>query len=836
MTCRTPYHGALAGLALLLVATCVVAEEPAHAADSRFAREIRPLIQKYCWDCHADGAAEGNRSFDTAESEAALIADRNLWWAVLKNVRADIMPPGDSPRPTAAEKQTLSNWIKRDVIGTDPADPDPGRVTLRRLNREEYRNTIRDLMGIDYDTSVEFPPDDTGHGFDNVGDVLSLSPLLMEKYLQAASEIVEQAVPRVGRELPVEVLGGERWRSADRSVNAGDLEFYSAATVSRGITLEHAGEYRLIVELNVSGGFEFDPGRCRLSCRADTVELWSQDFKWEEDQSQRIERQITLAAGERTIDFVLEPLTPREEKKHDPKLRVRRVRLEGPLDPDLWRATQGYDRFFTRPVPPPAEDEAARTAYARDVLSRFALRAFRRPVDPGTLDAAVAFCREIDHAPDRGFEDSIAQTMAAMLASPRFLFRWEGTAESTDGSRFPLLDDHALASRLSYFLWSTMPDQELFELAKRGELRSNLDGQLARMLADSRSDRLIKNFVGQWLQTRDVEGASIDPLSALGHREEYDELREKFFRSGRRSRDPQPDDPPELTQARERMRQLREVRDLWSEDLRRAMRQETEQFVTHVLRENRPLLDLIDCDYTFVNERLAKHYGIDGVTGDELRRVSLPADSPRGGVLTQGTFLVVTSNPSRTSPVKRGLFILDNILGTPAPPAPGQVPELEASRERIADHEPTLREALELHRREPLCASCHTRFDPLGLALENFNALGMWRDEEAGQAIDPTGQLITGEAFNSLAELKAILRTTRRLDFYRCVSERLLTYALGRGVQPEDEETLDQLVARLDDSGGQAAQLISGIVHSAAFQRQRPATDAEQSDVNASED
>ncbi|MCA9056544.1 MAG: DUF1592 domain-containing protein, partial [Planctomycetaceae bacterium] len=362
-------------------------------------------------------------------------------------------------------------------------------------------------------------------------------------------------------------------------------------------------------------------------------------------------------------------------------------------------------------------------------------------------------------------------------SSPSFLFRYEPDPNPAIDGATRLLNEYELATRLSYFLWSSMPDEELFAAAADGRLRDELDSQVRRMIADPKSRALVENFGGQWLTLRNLANF-----------------------------DPSPTQFPEF-----------------DEQLRAAMLQETYALFDHIMREDRSVFEFLTADYTFLNERLAKHYGIDGVTGDELRRVDLPDGSHRGGLLTQGTFLVVTSNPSRTSPVKRGLFILDNILGTPAPPAPGAVPELEQTQEQIADQEPTLREVLELHRREPLCKSCHERFDPLGLALENFNALAMWRETEAGRPIDPSGQLITGEAFSSLNQLKQILKQERRFDFYRCVSERLLTYALGRGLEPEDEETLDRLVAELDASGGQTSALIGGIVKSAAFQRMRPA-------------
>jgi hypothetical protein len=335
----------------------------------------------------------------------------------------------------------------------------------------------------------------------------------------------------------------------------------------------------------------------------------------------------------------------------------------------------------------------------------------------------------------------------------------------------PLIDEHSLASRLSYFLWSTMPDDELSELADRGELRANLSRQLERMLKDRRIEALAENFAGQWLRARDVEKFEVD--LRFGH------------------------------------------------DLADAMRRETEMYFEHIVREDRSVLELIDSNYTFVNELLAKHYGVDGVTGDTVRRVELPADSPRGGVLTQGTLLVVTSNPTRTSPVKRGLFILDNILGTPPPPPPASVPPLEAAAAGITDHTPTVRELQEQHRRDPLCHSCHARMDPLGLALENFDLLGAWRDTEHGQPIDASGVLMTGEEFGGIQELKNILKGQHRLDFYRCLTEKLLTYALGRGLEYYDEHTVDQIVEQTDREHGKFSALLTGIIQSAPFERQR---------------
>ena len=387
-------------------------------------------------------------------------------------------------------------------------------------------------------------------------------------------------------------------------------------------------------------------------------------------------------------------------------------------------------------------------------------------------------------APKAKFEDGIAHAATAILASPRFLFRAETQPEPDNPGKIVPLDEYALASRLSYFLWSSLPDAELLELAEKRELRANLKEQVDRMLADPKATRFVENFVGQWLQTRDVEGINIDPRRVLGIRD----LSESFKVFGARQR--------------------------------RAMRLETEMLFSHLLKENRSSLELFTADYTFLNESLAKFYGIPDVKGEIMQRVSLPPDSHRGGVLTHGSLLVVTSNPTRTSPVKRGLFVLDNFLGTPAPPAPPNVPTLEEAK-KGGKKNMTMRETMIIHREKALCASCHARMDPLGLALENFNAVGMYRAEENGQPIDTAGKLITGETFSTVGELSKILATSRREDFYRCITSKMLTFAIGRGTEYYDAPTIDRIVADLEKDGGKLRTVIHGIVNSAPFQKRR---------------
>ena len=402
------------------------------------------------------------------------------------------------------------------------------------------------------------------------------------------------------------------------------------------------------------------------------------------------------------------------------------------------------------------------------------------------------------------------------------------SAGATKTSAF--IDEYALATRLAYFLWSAMPDEELFRLAERGQLRKNLTAQTKRMLADAKSDALMQNFTGQWLQVRDVDGIDINARAVLardnGEEKELERLRKEIRKQQENRGTNRPaNSTPEQKAEQEREAAVRRkfFRATIELDgpLRRAMRQETELCFAHVVREDRSVLELLDSDYTFLNEKLAKHYGLTNVVGSEMRRVTLPADSARGGLLTQGAVLVVTSNPTRTSPVKRGLFLLDNILGAPPAPPPPDIPPLEDAEKTFKDREPTLKEILALHREKPLCHSCHNRMDPLGLALENFNAMGMQREKERGQTIEVAGKLITGETFSDVRALKKILATDRRQDFYRCLTEKMLTYALGRGLEYYDVETVDRIVAGLEGADGRFSALLQGIVESSPFQKRR---------------
>ena len=827
---------------VLALCICTVARADDFAIT--YDEKILPILEDHCFSCHGEGEDKGKVSFDTFGSTEELMKQTGLWDHALRNIRAGLMPPAKKKRPPAEDLAILEEWIKRGPLKLDPADPDPGRVTLRRLNRVEYRNTIRDLTGHDFRSDEEFPADDTGYGFDNIGDVLSTSPLLLEKYMQAAEIIVEKGLPLENRVTPQRNVPAGLFRGKGEG-RPGDGEYrlslYDPADLTAELKIETAGTYRVILNATARGSFSYDPGRATATWSVDGQKLLEQEMKWSPAQKMESAIEVRWDPGTYPLHLTLQPLVDKSQQPPDlgdgppsVNLHLNGITLIGPQEPEHRVHPPNYQRFFTRDSVP--SDPAERDRYAVEILDRFATRAFRRPVDDATVQKLAGFAKQTMEAPGGTFEKGIARAISAILASPRFLFRIEHTIPTDDPAAHPLLDEYSLASRLSYFLWSTTPDEELVRLAGQNELRKNLHAQVKRMLQDRRSDEFVKNFAGQWLQTRDVESVSIDARVVLardsGTERENNERFQRFRELNRQIDEAEKaGDSAKVAALREELGEIRKKfrgqrRVEFGGSLRTAMRREAEMFFRHLLREDRSVLELIETDSTFLNGELAAHYGIPGVEGGDMRMVKLPPDSPRGGIITMGSVLAVTSNPTRTSPVKRGLFILDNVLGTPPPPAPPDIPSLEASEKGADGRELTLREALAMHREKPLCSSCHDRMDPLGLALENFNAMGLWRDKERGQALaSPAGKLITGETFSDVRELKHLLVTSRRKDYYRCLTEKLLTYAIGRGPEPCDITTVDSIVEKLEQTGGKFSTVITGIIESAPFQkRQRPST------------
>lgn len=612
---RLVFHASLFLIAQSLIPPASAAEE----ATSSFSQSVVPFLRSYCVDCHGGDVPEGGVGLDNYQQSSRIQTDIEIWEKVLRMVTDRTMPPADMPQPTEAELKAAIAGIERELATYDcSAEPHPGRVTIRRLNRAEYNNTIRDLVGIDFHPADDFPSDDVGAGFDNIGDVLSMPPLLLEKYLAAAEEIAEKS---------------------------------------------------------------FAEGKSPL----------------------------------------------------------------GPITADT-----------------PEEGMAAFT----EKLRMFATRAFRRPVTEEELQrlrsiAMLAF--------EEGNTDSDCFTapMQAVLVSPHFLFRVELDPAADDADGIRELNDYELASRLSYFLWSSMPDQELFDLAAEGKLHDPqvLHAQVDRMLDDPKSRALVDNFAGQWLQLRDLSHLNPDPV---------------LFPN-------------------------------FDDELRVALRRETELLFESIIQEDRSVIDLLTAEETFMNERLARHYGISGVTGEQFQRVDLPEH--RRGILTQASILLLTSNPTRTSPVKRGKWILDNLLGEPPPPPPANVPELEETSQALG----SLRERLEEHRRNPNCAVCHHKMDALGFGLENFDAVGAWRDADGHHEINPAGTLPGGASFNGPTELVQILVDQYRDEFVRCLTKKMLTYALGRELTSADRCAVDRIEKQLAAESFRFRSLVNGIVTSDPF-------------------
>jgi hypothetical protein len=856
-TRRRPPCGTLAAVGLaagaLFLAPRANAQDNALAS---FTKNVEPVLDEYCYDCHGDGSKKGGVQLDGFASDDA-IRDHKLWLRVMKNVRAGIMPPAGEPRVPSEDEKTLMSWIKLQAFSLDPAHPDPGRVTLRRLNRVEYRNTIRDLTGVDYDTLKEFPADDTGQGFDNIGDVLTISPMLLERYLDTAQTIIGEAVPTQSRVVEVQTLPGRQFTAVKASPvlaaaypetavlkrpapapsgpEALELSYYTPAIVTTTFKAAHAGKYQLGVNLTAAETYvddQFDLNRCKLVFKADGETLISQEFVREGDKDFEFSFDRQWQAGDHVFSVEIQPVGPDQPQIRKLRIRLKTVTVRGPQAPEYWVQPAHYAEFFPRKVPwwPPSKRK-----YAADLLGNFASRAFRRPVDADTIQRLVDMAEETSKQPGGTFESGVAQAMVAVLASPRFVFREEEVEPLQPGQVNPYVDEYALASRLSYFFWSSMPDDELFSLARQGQLRAQLPAQIKRMMASPRFSEFVSNFTGQWLEARDIGDVQINPLAVYLREHpnpDAEHALDTFRRVSKVAEEKRtPEEKEDFKKARAAFFAVfRAPKPQLTDPLRDAMRRETEMDFAYVINEDRSLLELIESDYTFLNEDLAKHYGIPGVKGRAMRKVILPPGSPRGGILTQGTVLAVTSNPTRTSPVKRGVFILDAILGTRPPPPPPNIPALEdaASPEKLRTM--TLRENLALHASNKTCAACHSRMDPLGLALENFNAMGAWRDGELGRKIDTAGKLITGEKFSDIQELKHILATKRSRDFYYCITEKLMTYALGRTLDYYDTETVDRLVAQLEASGGRPSVLLQGIVNSAAFQQRRPTPQGEMAD------
>ena len=798
---------AVSALAALAPPAAAQAPEAESAETAAAPDEYRAVLDRYCVTCHSDRLNTANLSLESLDV-AHVAAGAETWEKVIRKLRAREMPPPRRPRPDDGTYVRFVDWIESELDRAAAANVNPGTETINRLNRTEYTNAIRDLLALEIDGRELLPADDQSYGFDNIADVLSLSPSLLERYMLAAGKIAQLAIgdssirPATAVYTTSPVLlqhdrmselhpFGTRGGFATRHYFPVDGEYDIRVTLERTHGNAIKGLQRrnqLEVRLDRERVAEFTVG-------ADGQrEAWNAVFNltpYERHADDDVRVRIPVQAGMREIAFsfvrtsaiaegVLEPVSGAETYHYagdrDAPMAVWIVEVEGPFDPEAPAAdadtTPSRQRIFTcRPA-----DAAAEPACAREILGTIARRAFRRPVSDSDVDALMAF---YDTGRARGsFDAGIEFALRAILVDPEFLFRVEHDPEDAAPGEPYRISDLELASRLSFFLWSSIPDDELLEVAARGELGNDgvLAAQVERMLANPKASALTENFAGQWLFLRNMRTVKPDPIAFP----EFDgNLREAFTR-------------------------------------------ETELWFESQIKDNRSVLEVLTSDYTFMNERLAKHYGVPGVRGNHFRRVTLPADSLRRGILGHGSVLTATSYANRTSPVKRGVWVLENLLGAPPPPPPADVPGLEDSESVVNPADPesrprSVRERMERHRTDPVCASCHVRMDPLGFALEGFDAIGGYRKLSVEET---SGTLPDGTELTGPESVRAMLLASEA-EFVGTVTEKLMTYALGRGVEYYDHPWIRRIVEQAEPSGYTWSSLIAGIVESPPFQMRK---------------
>ncbi len=748
----------------------------------------REVVSQYCVACH--GVASKTAGLDLETLIGADISDHpEAWEAVVRKLRGRQMPPVGLPRPDEATYNETVVAVADSLDRLAAANPLPGRAdTFRRLNRTEYGNAIRDLLALDVDVSALLPADEASHGFDNI-TVGDLPPMLLERYVSAAEKISRLAVGRIGR-----VPDAKEIRVPPDLTQEGHIAGLPVGTRGGAVvpyTFPADGEYNLTVRLARDRNEDVE-GLSRahqLELLVDRKRVSLFDVKPpprgidHRNVDSHLTARVKVSAGPHHVGvtFLKDPTTLLETQRQPyqahfnfyrhPRIQpaIFSVTIMGPYSPTGTSSTPSRERIF---VCEPADPTAAE-ACAQEIVRSLATRAFRRPVDDASMDGPMRFYRKArsEAADGQGFDAGIERALAAILVSPQFLFRIERDPPGLGPGAAYRVSDLELASRLSFFLWSSIPDDVLLEAANRGELSTadGLERQVRRMLADPKSQSLVDNFSAQWLHLRNLAG--IRPNMRLF-----------------------PD---------------------FDENLRRAFRKETELLLETVVREDRSILDLLRPDFTFVNERLAKHYGIPNVYGSRFRRIPLDASSTRGGILRHGSVLTVTSYATRTSPVIRGKWILENILGMPPPPPPADVPELS---EKTLSGDLSVRERLAEHRADPACSGCHNPMDPLGFALENYDAVGRWRTLDLGLPVDPSGELVDGTRVSGVADLEAALLQRPEM-FASTLAEKLLTFALGRGVEHYDAPAVREVVRNAQSNDFRFSSLILGITASTPFQK-----------------
>jgi hypothetical protein len=777
------------GVSLVLPFVFVALSFSASAGeDTSPAAAKNALVNQYCVGCHNQklktaGLWLEGRDLNKADKDA------DVWEKVLRKLEAKEMPPAGMPRPSAAAQKQFTDWLESELDRAAAANPNPGHPTIHRLNRNEYSNAIRDLLALDAKPGDRLPLDDTGYGFDNIGDVLSLSPVLLERYMSVARSVAALAVgdtdvkPVIDTFTPPREVRAKGRPGALTERISEELPFGSAGGMSFPYTFPVDAEYVFKIKMAApAAGF------------GETAAPVGQILEFRTPVKAGIRYVgLTFTESDAVPEILPNPgrggpgrgAPPPMSKSHlDLRLDSGRLKLfevsSGDAGPAFTEFSIGgpyniagpgdspsRQRIFVcKPASPKEED-----ACARKILSTLARRAFRRPISDTDVNSLLA----VYHAGHRegGFDGGVEMALRAALVSPDFLFRVERDPAGAAPGTVHRINDFELASRLSFFLWGSIPDDQLLNLAAQGKLKDQaiLEQQVARMIDDPKSKAFVSNFAGQWLYLRNL-GAER----------------------------PDPDAFPEF-----------------DDSLRRAFQQETELFFRSVLRDNRPITELLDAKYTFLNQRLAEFYKIPGVYGSQFRRVEL-TDSRRVGILGQGSLLMVTSYPNRTSIVQRGKWVLENLLDSPPPPKPPDIPDLDPHGK---NGKLSMRQAMEEHRANPTCAGCHARMDPIGLALENYDGIGAWRDKDNGAPIDASGKLPDGTVFEGAAGLARVLLDQHRQEFIETFTEKLMTYALGRGIESYDRPAMRSIMKEAAERNTTIPALIDAIVKSSQFQMRR---------------
>ena len=793
---------AIAAVLWVLVAAVSIAQAPPPASARRPGpvaappATYRPVLDRYCVTCHNDRLKTAGLSLSALDMND-VAANAAIWEKVVRKLDAGMMPPAGMPRPDAATVHNLVGSLTTVLDREGLAHPNPGRASLHRLNRTEFANAIRDLLAIDIDVTALLPADDSSAGFDNIADALGVSPVLLERYLAAAMKIAPIAVGTYADGAVESIYRAPADLNQLHHVDGLPFGTRGGLLIRHNVPVDGTYEIRTTLWRNNAGRVRGLESPHQLEVLVDgahvhgvtigTPEQFAISFddrlntKTTAEFDETLKVRVALKAGPREIGVTFVAKTAAQDPQKLRPLaspfdavdthgvpRLDAVMITGPFNPTGPGDTPSRRRVLTcRPATAAEEVPCART-----IVSALARKAYRRPITPADLDLLLGFYQA--GRADGAFEHGIERALVRILTSPEFLFRMEHDPATAKPGMLTRVTDLELASRLSFFLWSSLPDEPLLQSAVQGRLHEPLvlDREVRRMLQDPRADALVTNFAGQWLYLRNVR--TVTPIV-----DEY------------------PD---------------------FDDDLRQGLRRETELLFSSVIREDRNVLDLLTADYTFVNERLARHYGIPGVYGERFRRVAVK-DEARRGLLGQGSILAVTSNANRTSPVRRGKWILENLIGSPPPPPPPNVPPLVDNKDRSRPL--SMREQMEQHRASPQCASCHRLMDPLGLALENFDAVGAWRIRDADTLVDASTELADGTPVNGPLGLRqALLRQPETI--VRTMTEKLMTYALGRGLESYDMPTVRAIV-RTAAPDYRFTSLVMGVVRSTPFQmRMKP--------------